>query len=394
MYKVAAITNLLIEQVESTKIIDSRFINMRCVNVTSLDRKGVCSLVFSADDILEGEKVAVKFLDPAILSDRYYPTAFNREPELIASVSHKPRCLSLVKGLADFTLVIEGPGGIPINANIPYFVTEWIDDDIEDYFLKQQDIEAINKLEIYRLILLAIESIHACKIHHRDIKADNFKRRTDQDNDSVVAIDFGTAAHIEMMRIFSIYDPGFTPGAAGYSGPECESGLSGCRALGEKTDVYALGCLLYELFNSNYLFHEIDKTAVIPVVKLVMQRELLACKDHEEMIKKWSEVVVQYEDACTPPVINGSGHTIPLSIISILNDLYLEMVKFDFNKRLSDLSKAREAIDTAILILNNNIEDQKRRENRIEKKRRRQVRVERQQRKLEEYLKKNRKASC
>ena len=387
-----AITSLLIDQVEATEIIDSRFINMRCVNVTDTSRKGVCSLVFSADDILEDEKVAIKFLDPAILSHKYYPTAFNREPVLIAEVSHKPRCLSLVRELSDFSL--QPTEGVPISINIPYFVTEWIDDDIEDYFQSQHEIVALEKLEVYRLALLSIESIHASKIHHRDIKADNFKRKTDNGRDLVVAIDFGTAAHIEMMGIFSIYDQGFTPGASGYSGPECEAGLSGYRDLGDKTDVYALGCLLYELFNSNYLFHDINKTSVIPFIKLVMQNELSSCKNYEEMIKKWGEVVGKYEGSCVPPVIDGLGHTMPLSVIPVLSELYVKMVAFDFNKRLSDLSEAREVIDTAILILRNNEEDKKRRAIRIEKKRRRQVRAERQQRKLEEYLDKQKKISC
>lgn len=394
MAVIEVITELLIKQVESTAMIDSRFINMRCVNVTALGRTGVCSLVFSADDTLEGEKVAIKFLDPAILSHKYYPTAFNREPELIAEVSHKPRCLALVKKRSDFTLSVKAPDGTSISTNIPYFVTEWIDGDVENYFQNQQVIMAIEKLEIYRLILLSIEAIHTSNIHHRDIKEDNFKRKADHRNDCVVAIDFGTAAHIDMMNIFSIYDPGFTPGASGYSGPECESGLSGCRNLGEKTDIYALGCLLYELFNSNFLCHEIDKTKVVPIIRLVMQNELSTCKNHEEMVRKWTKVVVKYEKACAAPAIDGPGHTMPLSIVPILSDLYVKMVKFDFNKRLSDLTEAREVIDTAILILNNHDKEKELHAARIEKKRRRQVRAERKQRKLEEYLEKQKKISC
>ncbi len=387
-------TQLLIDQLESLENLNSRFTDLKCINIDGLNRKGVCSVVFKAMDTLEQEPVAIKFLDPGIMHDKYYPTAFNREPVLLEKVKNKPRCLTLIKALDTYTFKETLDNGQPLEFKIPYFVTEWIEEDIECFFYEQHKQAVIDKLEIYRLTLLAIESMHDCDIHHRDLKADNLKRKITPEQDDVVAIDYGTAAHIEMNRIFSIYEQGFTPGCFAYSGPECELGLSGHRKLAEKTDIYALGCLLYELFNTNLLYYDILRQTQIPLVKAAMMGEFSTCKDHDEIIKKWDTTFERFKDSCEVPEIDGPGSTLPSSITPIVSKLYKSMVMFDFNVRLDNLEIAREIIDTSLLILRNHEEDKNLQLERSRRKRQKQLKAEKRQNKLEEYLKQKKLLSC
>ena len=149
--------------------------------------------------------------------------------------------------LPDGTLV----GSIPCK----YFVVEWIDRDIDEFFDRQDAYAPAEKLKLFNEIVLGVEALHRYEVHHRDLHPRNLRSYTEALNRIIIAIDLGTAARLSSPSHVANY--GAPVGANEYSAPETFCGLSGNREIGRATDVYALGCLLYELFNEDLFFYAV-----------------------------------------------------------------------------------------------------------------------------------------
>ena len=241
----------LIEQFEAVDSIDSRFENIRCISPSPTgEKKGCFSIILCADDIAEGKRAAIKLMDPNYLGEAYRLAGFDREPQILNRLKNKHRCLQLLYGPKSFDWHVQLPGGGDGSHSINYFITEWIDEDVETYFLEQQSHDALVKLKIFRSVVLAVDAIHSEDVSHRDIKYDNFRAYIDGKDLIIVLIDFGTAAHFENPLVTDLNEyPMCTVGARAFSAPEAFVGFASCRKVGKLTDIYALGGLLYQLFN-------------------------------------------------------------------------------------------------------------------------------------------------
>jgi serine/threonine protein kinase len=149
---------LLIKTLEALPLLDGRFANLKAVNcdITTGEKRGFFSIVFSANDVLEGKRVALKFfdLDPSAISDVYRRTAFERESKILQSLLTAERCLQLVKSESNYLLNF--PGGLSLPCS--YFAVEWLDEDIDEYFLGKSPISPANKLKLFIDIVLAVEA--------------------------------------------------------------------------------------------------------------------------------------------------------------------------------------------------------------------------------------------
>lgn len=242
----------LINDIDSRGNINGRYDNLSCVNFDSVtgDRVGVLSLVFKGKDTLLDKPVAIKFMDPDKLSDDYRVDGFHREPEILKQLEGKRRCLQLVAGTATHDLIQNYPGVPPIKLPCKFFVMDWLDKEIEHYFKNQQNFDAYEKLTIFHKIVLAVSAIHDRNIHHRDLKPDNMRAYIERDGENtVVIIDFGTAAHTVSKSLKPSIEYDKSVGAPYFASPEARMGFSGERSLGCSTDIYALGCILHGLFN-------------------------------------------------------------------------------------------------------------------------------------------------
>ena len=70
----------------------------------------------------------------------------------------------------------------------------------------------------------------------------------------MVPIDLGTAIDLASSPIGAASDYDHPVGASGFSPLEAQVGLANLRGLAKATDVYALGCLLHDLFNLDFHF--------------------------------------------------------------------------------------------------------------------------------------------
>lgn len=353
--------DFLVKELTSIKSLNGRYENIKCVNwppKPGEDKKGFFSLVFKAFDTTSGRDVAIKVLDPCHLGNAYRVDCFNREPFILKQLSGKKRCLQLVDGMNNQSIKVQIAPGSSFDFPCGYFVSEWLSHDIEDYFLNKDSFDAKLKLVVFRNIVSAVEAIHNCNIFHRDLKPDNMKADSqDVSNRVIVVIDFGTAAQYASGKLLNEYT--FQVGHSAYSAPETFLGFAGERDIAKYTDIYALGCMLYELFNDSLFVQDLVSTTNYQLVLTSLGYKISTYPTMEEKIKCFHKEIVNLSKMVVPPDIAGSTSTMPVSISNVIRHLFNGLVKFDFKNRLSNFETIRSRIDIAIRILDNQ-EHQKR----------------------------------
>jgi eukaryotic-like serine/threonine-protein kinase len=189
-----------------------------------LDRGGM-AVVYLARDVKHDRKVAIKVLDPA-LSATLGTERFLREIEVIAQLQH-PNILTLIdSGEVD---------------GLPYYVMPFVKGQSLATLLEREGPLPVE--EVVRIaceVAEALETAHRHGVIHRDIKPSNVLL---SEGHAVVA-DFGIAAALDEAKLGRLTRAGVSLGSPIYMSPEQASGE---RDLDERTDVYALGCMLYEM---------------------------------------------------------------------------------------------------------------------------------------------------
>jgi serine/threonine-protein kinase len=105
-------------------------------------------------------------------------------------------------------------------------------------------------------IINGLEACHNCNIVHRDIKPQNIIKKTDG---NVVLIDFGTAYIGEVERNLYVEDGAIIIGTIQLLAPEL---LRGDEKASARSDIYALGITMYDMFTGKYPFDSTDKPTV------------------------------------------------------------------------------------------------------------------------------------
>lgn len=297
--------------------------------------------------------VAIKFfdIDPLLAAEKYRIEAFKREHEILETLLGKDRCLQLSSTLKNFKFSVPAAAGGAIDFLVSYFAVQWIDSDIDDYFFGVNGSDAISKLKIFNEIVLAIEALHRSSVFHRDIKADNLRAIESAVQRVVVAIDLGTAARYSSSQISAGYAS--SVGAPAYASPEALCGLAGCREVARFTDVYALGCLLYELFNRDYFGAVRGANTAWVVAASALCLQLSTVADEADKLKIWRQYAGVHSRGIPPIHADGVGSTLPPGIAPIINQLVVGMTHFDYQQRLNDLSEVRRRVWLAIRLLEN-----------------------------------------
>jgi serine/threonine protein kinase len=364
------ITDYVVNYLEKLPIFDNRFINLRCINydIATKTREGMFSLTFTAKDSVLDEDVIIKIFDPNSVGDTYRLECFDRESELLRQFISKRRCLQLKKDLSEVDVTVTG---FPISIKLKYFATEYLPISIISEFYKMPDKSKITiekKLYIFKQIVLALRAIHNFEVYHRDLKPDNMRGYLEKLKEIVVIIDFGTAICIDTAKLLSRYE--YNVGASGYSSPEAIIGLSGNnRELAKYTDFYALGCLLFELFDFDFLFNKFEQ--VNSGHYLLVIQQLKSKINYKSDVKtQWHQLIkicplIQY------PEFNSLAG-IPKSIIHRMNGLLGRLIQFDYRTRLCNFDEILRQIDICINIINNEAKYQRlielKRKRRLEKK--------------------------
>jgi len=185
---------------------------------------GGMARVYLAVDLKHRCQVAIKVLKPEIAAG-VGPERFMREIEIHARLSH-PHILPLHDS--------------GLNEGLPYFVTAFAEGaSLRDRLERERQLPIRDAIRIAIDVARALEFAHQRGVVHRDIKPDNILL---QDGEAVVA-DFGIARTVMALGGSRLTETGVVVGTVPYMSPEQSAG----DGVDERTDVYALACVLYEM---------------------------------------------------------------------------------------------------------------------------------------------------
>jgi serine/threonine protein kinase len=188
---------------------------------------GMGSVALATDERLD-RKVAIKFIKPDLFAFPEMRTFFHNEARAMARVGHRNVLSVFAFGEHEGT---------------PYFVMEYVDGKTVDQWLRARPAGTFPDLgEAVRILeqaCLGVEAIHATSTVHRDLKPSNLLI----DQSFRVAVgDLGVARVLD-----SATSGNFIVGSASYMAPEAALGEDEAPELASRRDIYALGCIAYEL---------------------------------------------------------------------------------------------------------------------------------------------------
>ena len=346
-------SKFLVDTVEALPLLDGRFEDLKLMNYDSAQdqQRGCFSLVFRAIDTTTGKPVALKFFDPQRMMDVYRLTAFRREHSILEELVGEVRCLQLASSLQKYDLHVPTAAGVTLPLPCEYFAIEWIDDEIDKYFLCQEDFSALDRLKLFLAIALAVEALHSRGIFHRDLKPDNLRLSHHAAQKQVIAIDLGAAAKYMSPPFQNPYF--YSVGAPAYASAEAHCGLAGNRLLASYTDIFALGCMLFELFNADYHFKAIfARNQNYQPLLAVLGSGVDHTADDRAQKASWDKLIHRLSNSYVTASITNGGNDVPSGIVPILDDVLSRMTHIDYRNRPS-IKWSRDRISSAIKVLSN-----------------------------------------
>ncbi|MEV3572615.1 Stk1 family PASTA domain-containing Ser/Thr kinase [Paenibacillus larvae] len=191
---------------------------------------GGMALVYKCLDLLLNRKVAIKVLRSQFVHDEEFIRRFRREAQAAASLSH----LNVV------SIYDVGQEG-----DIHYIVMEYIDGTNLNEIIKERAPLPVEEAIHYSIqICDALGHAHHNEIIHRDIKPHNILIGK---NGRVKVTDFGIARAVTSS---TITQTGSVVGSVHYFSPEHAKGTS----TGEKSDLYSLGIVMYQMLTGQLPF--------------------------------------------------------------------------------------------------------------------------------------------
>ena len=273
--------------------------------VVALIGSGGMGEVYQAHDTKLGRDVAIKVLPEAFAHDPQRLSRFQREAKLLASLNHPN--IATIHGLEE-------------SNGTHYLVMELVPGEtLRERVAREGALPVEEALGIAKQIAEALEAAHEKSIIHRDLKPANVKVTPEG---KVKVLDFGLAKAFAGEESGS--DPSNSPtlsqaatlqgvilGTAAYMSPEQARG----KPVDKRTDLWAFGCVLYELLTGKQTFSGEDITEILaavvmkepafdalpssisPSIRVLLQRCLR--KDRRQRISDAADVRIEIDDALT-----------------------------------------------------------------------------------------------
>ena len=188
---------------------------------------GGMATVFLAKDVRHHRRVAIKVLDPTLAAIRG-PERFQREIRLAAQLNH-PHILPVLDS-----------GEFESNGQRIWYATPFMEgESLRERLRTEKQLPVSEAIRLATEVADALDYAHRQGVVHRDIKPDNILL---QDGHARVA-DFGVALPLLGDEQVSLTQTGMAVGTPLYMSPEQATGT---EAVDHRSDVYSLGCVLYE----------------------------------------------------------------------------------------------------------------------------------------------------
>ena len=214
--------------------------------IESLIGRGGMSVVYLAEDLHLGRKVALKLLAPELAADEKFRERFVRESRLAASLEH-PNIVTVYEARETDGLL--------------YIAMRYVaGTDLKSLIVREGPLDPERTISIVSQAASALDTAHAEGLIHRDVKPGNVlitPRGGSLATDRVYLSDFGLTKR-------ATSDSGITAtgqfvGTLDYAAPEQFE----ARALDGRADVYSLGCVLYECLTGEVPFPKENQAALV-----------------------------------------------------------------------------------------------------------------------------------
>ncbi len=213
---------------------------------------GGMAVVYKAKDLLLNRYVAIKVMNESLSNDTEFIRRFSREAQAAASLSH-PNVVNV------YDVGREG--------HIHYIVMEYVEGPtLKEYIQENGPLPPEDAVHIASQICDALAHAHDNQIIHRDIKPHNILLGK---NGRVKVTDFGIA---RAATSSTITQTGSVMGSVHYFSPEQARG----GVIGEKSDLYSLGIVMYEMVTGELPF---DGDSAIGIALKHLQEPVVAPRE-------------------------------------------------------------------------------------------------------------------
>src|SRR5215475_326789 len=213
--------------------------------VTSKLGEGGMGSVYLAEHPTIGKKVALKVLHSEFSTNQEVTARFFHEAKAVNDIGH-PNIVDIV----DFGILQAGGG----REQLVYFIMEYLAGVTLSHLIRSEaPLPPERALSIALQVADALSASHKCGIVHRDLKPDNIiLMQRGRERDFVKLLDFGIAKLTGGSAVGSHRTrTGIVMGTPAYMSPEqCE----GRDTVDRRTDVYALGIVIYEMLTGRVPF--------------------------------------------------------------------------------------------------------------------------------------------
>ncbi|MBZ0188134.1 MAG: protein kinase [Candidatus Obscuribacterales bacterium] len=205
--------------------------------IKSVIGEGGMSIVYDAQHEYMDRRVAIKMLHEKLANDKEIVNRFRHEARASSAVQHQ-------------NLVAVYDSGVTANGQ-PYIVMDYLDGmNLQEYIEKGQP-DTGELIAIFCQVCDALEAAHKTGLIHRDLKPSNIMLiPDDKGNAFVKLVDFGIAKFVHEQQDIRLTQTGQVFGTPAFMSPEqCRS-----EDLDVRTDMYSLGCVMYEAFTNERAF--------------------------------------------------------------------------------------------------------------------------------------------
>src|SRR5438270_2881839 len=284
--------------------------------------------VYLAQDTKLGRRVALKLLPSSFTKDEDRLHRFQQEARTASALNH-PNILTIYE--------------IGEEAGRQYIATELIEGETLRQRLSSGALETVDALDITLQAASALAAAHEVGIVHRDVKPENIMIRRDR---FVKVLDFGLAKLAERKsaqldytaptRMRDNTSPGVVMGTVQYMSPEQARGL----AVDERTDIWSLGVVLYEMLAGSAPFKGETPT---DVTVSILEREPTSLNALSDDLPAELDWVVK-------KALRKDRDERYQTVREMIGDLrsIKQQLEFDARQKQADEAQAREAETVAI----------------------------------------------
>lgn len=219
------------------QMLDNRY------EITELIGVGGMADVYKGKDIVDNKIVAIKILKTEFSDNEEFLSRFRNESKAISLLSH-PNIVKIYD--------------VGFSENLQYIIMEYIDGiTLKEYIEKEKALNWKDAVHFMIQILRALQHAHENGIVHRDIKPQNIMML---DDGTIKVMDFGIA---KFSRETGKTATDQAIGSVHYISPEQAKG----EATDEKSDIYSVGVMLYEMLTGQKPFDS-DNSVSIAVMNI------------------------------------------------------------------------------------------------------------------------------